>query len=271
MNGFLSERSLQPERMDLEVLDGRSAISILRTLETINTWLGGVQATLYHVRRWSRDWKPGERIRFIDWGTGGADIPRALIRWGRKHGFKFEVVGVDNNPAVLDYAREACKEYPEITIVEENLIEPPPLPSPEVGEGAHVAVPSPFSGEGGRRPGEGSRFDYALSSLCLHHLTDSQIIELLKKSHALASRGMIMNDLQRSVRAWMWIGTLTRLVRVHPIVQNDAPLSVRRAFRREELLSLASQAGLSYLKVKTHFGYRLTLAGERRRGNGETR
>ena len=46
----------------------------------------GVRATLSHFKRWSRRWKPGERIRVIDWGTGGADIPRALVRWARANG-----------------------------------------------------------------------------------------------------------------------------------------------------------------------------------------
>lgn len=259
MDGFWSERSLQPERMDLEILDAPSAASILRTLETINAWLGGVHATLYHVRRFSRSWKPGETVRFIDWGTGGADLPRALVRWGRQQGFKFEVVGIDSNPIVLDYAREACRGYPEITLVEAVI--PAEAGIQAWTPGLHT------SGDPARRLCGGPAFagvtyDYALSSLCLHHLTNPQIVALLQESDQIARRGIIMNDLKRSVRAWMWIWALTRLGRAHPIVQNDAPLSVRRAFRAPELMQLAKQAGLSYLKVKTHFGYRLTLAGE---------
>src|SRR5262245_9611845 len=101
MEGLWSERSLQPERMDVETLQHADAVAILQTLEKINAWLGGVRATLYHVKRFAQHWKPGEPIRFIDWGTGGADIPRALVRWGRKQGFRIEVVGVDSNAAVL--------------------------------------------------------------------------------------------------------------------------------------------------------------------------
>src|SRR5262245_41752497 len=123
MSKLWAERSLQPERMDLEVLDPGTAASILRALERINFWLGGIQATMTHVRQFAKSWQPGARIRFIDWGTGGADLPRALVRWGRKNGFHLEITGVDNNAAVLDYAREACKEYPEITLVEGNLVE----------------------------------------------------------------------------------------------------------------------------------------------------
>jgi SAM-dependent methyltransferase len=236
MQGFWTERSLEPERMDLETLDAATAASILRTLETINAWLGGVRATLYHVRQFSKRWNPGERVRFIDWGTGGADLPRALVRWGRKNGFTFEVTGVDSNGPVLDYAREACREYPEIRLVAADF-------------NAFAAAPGSF--------------DYALSSLSLHHMTDPQIVALLQRSDRLARRGLIMNDLKRSVRAWAWIWALSRLGGAHPIVQNDGPLSVRRAFRPRELEHFAEKTGLAYLKVKTHFGYRLTLAGEK--------
>jgi len=40
------------------------------------------------------------------------------------------------------------------------IFEPSPQPSPEKGEGVQKDVPSPFSGEGGRRPGEGKSLEF---------------------------------------------------------------------------------------------------------------
>ena len=94
-------------------------------------------------------------------------------------------------------------------------------------------------------------------------LSDEGIVDLLKKSDRFTTRGIIMNDLQRSRRAWAWIWGLTRVWSTHPIVQDDAPLSVRRAFHAKELRAYAELAGLSYVKVHSHFGYRYTLAGEK--------
>jgi len=222
--------------MDLEVLDPPTAASILSALETVNAHLGGVSATLWHLERFSRYWSEGQTIRFIDWGTGGADIPRAIVRWGRRRGFDVQITGVDNNNVVLDYARQASRDYPEIQFSHGDITQLPDFHEP---------------------------FDYALSSLSLHHLSDEKVVDLLAKSDRFTQRGMIMNDLWRSGRAWAWIWMLTRLGGAHAIVQNDAPLSVKRAFTRKELQNLARQAGLSYLKVYTHFGYRLTLAGEK--------
>jgi len=236
MSFIFNSRSLTPERMDTETLSPETTAEILRALETINLWLGGVRATLWHLNRFSRYWSPGQTIRMIDWGTGGADIPRAIIRWARAKRFHVEIVGMDNNAVTLDYARAACRDYPEIRILEGDLTQLPRLHEP---------------------------FDYAISSLCLHHLTDEAILNLLAKSDRFTQRGIIMNDLKRSARAWAWIWLLSRLGRAHPIVQHDGPLSVKRAFTPRELRNLALKANVPYARVYTHFGYRLTLAGEK--------
>lgn len=236
MSLIFSQRAFLPERMDVEPLDPPTTARILSALENVNGWLGGVHATVSVLKGFSKRWNAGERLRFIDWGTGSADIPRAIVRWCRARGFKAEVVGIDMNAPIVQYARDACRDYPEITLLETDAKD----------------FPDPIE-----------PFDYALSSLCLHHLSDAEVVQLLARSDRMASRGMIMNDLKRSARAWAWIWGLTRLLGAHPIVQNDAPLSVRNAFTKRELETLAQNAGLSYLRVRTHFGYRFTLAGEK--------
>ena len=233
---IFKSRSPEFERMDLEPLTETSAADILKTLEKINVWLGGVRATLWHLKRFSGHWSPKQRIRIIDWGTGGADIPRAIVRWARSRGFFMEIVGVDSNAVVLRYARNACSSYPEISLFQDNLTQTAQFQKP---------------------------FDYAISSLCLHHLSDQEIVGLLEKSDRFSTRGIIMNDLKRSARAWAWIWAFSRLARTHPIVQYDGPLSVKRAFTSQELRDFARRAGVTYAKVYTHFGYRLTLAGEK--------
>src|SRR5882724_8899577 len=117
MSLVFKTRSLLSERMDTEFVAPDEMAQILRTLETINVCLGGVRATLWHLNRFSRYWSPGQTIRLIDWGTGGADVPRAIVRWARRRGFRAEIVGMDNNPAVLAYAKSASRDYPEIRLL----------------------------------------------------------------------------------------------------------------------------------------------------------
>jgi hypothetical protein len=236
MSMIFAGRSSELERIDLETMDGATTARVMAALERTNRWLGGAQATLNRLEHFSHRWEKGARIRFVDWGTGGADMPRAIVRWCRRRGFRAEIVAVDNNAAIVAYARQACAAYPEITVTLADL---------------NAFSPAPAS------------FDYALSSLTLHHLSNPEIIDLLKRSDRVARRGLIMNDLIRSARAWAWIWTLSRLLHAPEMFQDDAPLSVKRAFTKSELFDLAQQAGLPYLSVKTHFGYRYTLAGEK--------
>lgn len=238
MSLILHQRVLTPELMDTESYSAEDARRILSALERINVLLGGVRATLYHFERFSKRWSPSNPVRIVDWGTGGADLPRAIVRWARRKKFQVSVVGIDNNAVVADYARKACQDYPEIEIRDADL-------------SSDLLNSSP-------------PFDYALSSLTLHHLSDSQIVDLLRHSDQMVKRGIIMNDLKRSARAWAWIWSLSRIFGAHPIVQHDGPLSVRRAFTSQELRHYAQAAGLPYLKVHTHFGYRFTLAGEKK-------
>ena len=232
MSLIFPRRSFLLERMDTETLDPQTAITIFRNLETINRYLGGARATLWHFARFSRVWKPGETIRILDWGTGGADVPRALVRWGRTHGFKLHIVGLELDPVTANCARDACRDYPEIEIARADAR-------------AYSAEPASF--------------DYAISSLTLHHLSPEAIDSVLRSSDRLARRGIVMNDLKRSARAWAWIWSMSRIFGWHSMVQHDGPLSVRRAFTKKELASYAERAGLPYLKVQGHFGHRLVL------------
>jgi hypothetical protein len=230
-----SRRSSELELMDTERIPPSDMSGILAALERINRLLGGARATLWHLERFARGWKTGETVRIVDWGAGGADIPRAIVRWARARRRSVKIWAVDDNDTVVQEARRRCASYPEIVV--------------ERGSALTFDPPEPV--------------DYAISSLTLHHLSDADIVALLKRSDRLSRRGLIMNDLIRSRRAWLWIHALARAARLHPIVRNDGPLSVRRAFRHDELLRYGREAGLSYLNVQTFFGYRQTLAGEK--------
>ena len=106
--------------------------------------------------------------------------------------------------------------------------------------------------------------DYVIATHFFHHLTDGQIVSVLREFDRVARRGIVVNDLVRSRRALAWIKVLT--LWANRYVKYDGPQSVRKAFRAEELEALARQAGLDWLRVTRHFAHRLTLAGERPQG-----
>ena len=103
--------------------------------------------------------------------------------------------------------------------------------------------------------------DYIITTHFFHHLTDDQIVAVLKEFDRVARRGIIVNDLLRNRRALFWIKLFT--LGANRYVKYDGPQSVRKAFTVAEVEALARRAGLDWLRVRRHFGHRLTLAGER--------
>jgi hypothetical protein len=101
-----------------------------------------------------------------------------------------------------------------------------------------------------------------ISSLFFHHLDDEKIPDVLKIFDVLAARGLIVNDLLRRKRAYLWIKFFSRFTQ-NRAFRNDAPLSVLRGFQPKEIKNLTQRSGLNYLKLYHHFGHRFALAGEK--------
>ena len=236
----LANRSLAREVMDDHEPPPRTVDEVYRFLGAINRWLGGTRATLRRFEAFSRHWRPGERIRVLEVACGGGDLARALVAWGRARGFDLRVTALDLGGAALDCARRRGGADPRLTLLRADV---------------HEA------------PCADAAFDYVSCALFFHHLTDVEVIATLRAFDRIARRGIVVNDLIRRWRllAWTWLFTRP----FNAVLRHDGPLSVRRAFRPFELAALADRAGLSWLRVRTHFGHRMTLAGERP-GRGET-
>ena len=241
---WMPRRSLEREYMDDHDPPQPVVDEVYRFLEGINRWLGGHRATLERFRQLSHGWKPGERIEVLDVAAGGGDFARALVRWGRAHGFDIRVTALDISPSALRSAqRRQARARPETGV---RLV---------CGDVHH----SPLR-DGG--------VDYVTCALFFHHLTDADVVSTLRAFDQLATRGIVVNDLIRRWRlfAWTWLFTMP----FNTVLRQDGPLSVRRAFRPRELEQLAHSAGLPWLSVREHFGHRMTLAGERTDTHPET-
>jgi SAM-dependent methyltransferase len=228
-------RIYQPEIMDLETPDQATVDEIYRYLAAVNRFLGGVRATISRFESFSRTWRAGERIEVLEVACGAADIARAIVAWGRSRRFDVRVTATDLLPSALDYARRLAAPDERLRLVAADVMHP---------------------------PFEDGAFDYVTCALFFHHLTDGQIVDALASFDRLATRGIVVNDLVRSRRAYVWTWLFTRPF--HPILHHDGPLSIRRALRPAEIQRLAFDAGLPWLNVRKHFGHRMTLAGEKR-------
>ena len=204
-----------------ELLDGplepRTLAGNLRDLSRINRWLGGASLSWRALVRVRQIEPVVDRLTLLDVGTGAADIPRALLRRAGARRLELEVTATDVRPQIVDLARDLSSGMPNLTIA--------------LADGDRLAHPD-------------AAFDVVHSSLLMHHLEPDQVVALLVEMRRVARRGVIVNDLDRARRWWFVAWLLTRLATANRYTRHDAPMSVRRAYRPQELVALAHRAGL---------------------------
>ena len=231
----LATRNREPEWMDDDSVDPDQLRRSLAFIRTVNRVFGYTRATLFHLEQFSASWKPGETIRLIDFATGSADIPRAILQWADKKGFDIQIVAVDRHADTVRAARQNVND-PRLRIIQADVL---------------------------NLPFDQAEFDYALTAMFLHHLSDDDVVRVLQTMSRVARRGIIAADLLRNPRAYAWITLFTLLA--NPMVKHDARVSVRQAFTRDEVLAIRDCAGIGFASYQQHFGHRFVLAGEKSR------
>jgi 2-polyprenyl-3-methyl-5-hydroxy-6-metoxy-1,4-benzoquinol methylase len=210
----------------LEMLDRPAPLTdlaeSLADIARLNALGGGRRITLTHVKRLLAR-APRDRVATVlDVGTGGADIPRALARWGRRTGRRLRILALDRDHAMLALAGRATAPYPEIVLV----------------RGDALALPI--------RP---RSVDIVISALTLHHLEPAPARHYLREMDAAARLGLVVNDLARSRIAYAVVWLATRALTRNRMSRHDGPLSVLRAYTPAEVRALCGQAGLVAVRV----------------------
>lgn len=225
----LRYRSTQEELMDDLTLASEELRQNLDELETVNTWLGGYAPVLDALDRLRPHFPTDRPLRLADLGSGGGDTLRQVARWARRRRVAVELVGIDANAFMLDYAREKCQAYPEITFQQADI----------------------FAWAFRQQS-----FDVLTASLFCHHFSGPQLVPMLAQWQQQASLAVIINDLHRHALAYHSIRWLTRLLGGSRLVRHDAPLSVARAFRRPELQQLLAAAGIGRYSLRWRWAFR---------------
>jgi SAM-dependent methyltransferase len=243
----LTRRAVAPELMDTEPQSVESVEAALGFLELTNRWFGGYAPILRRFEVWSRRWNPRQPVEILDVGTGGADVPLALVRWAKRRGLRVQVTAVEVVPAIAAIARARTANVPEITLVTRDA----------------VALFGTVAAKGQTSEAAAAvRFDYVIACLFLHHVNPDDTVAVVQHLARLATRGVIISDLRRTWPGYLAVAAVSRLLG-NAVVRHDGPLSVRRAFTVSELGELAGQAGVSWLGVRKERWFRVSLAGER--------
>ena len=226
---FSLPRTDNPEQIDDPSQPFADVESSMRDVALSNRLFGGTQTVLFHVIRLLRGVPPHTPIRILDIATGSADIPNALLAWGRRRELNLTVIGVDNQAAMLRMAQEAA---------------------PNVGLVQADALALPF------QPGS---FDLALCALAFHHLGFESSVRLLAAMDRLTTRGFVVSDLKRDKPTLWGVEAAMAAVKAHPFTRHDAPASVRRAFTVPEYRRMVALSGVQNVRVQTHWYFRVAL------------
>ena len=222
----LRERVREEEQMDDPSLDPLVYDEVLEGLGRVNRWTFAARPTLAFLARSTRGL---DGFSLLDVGSGEGGMLRLIARWARKRGLAARLTGVDLNPKSEKVAR---------------AVTDPDLP---------IAYRTGDYRELGR-------FDFVVSSLVAHHMTDGQLHGFLRWMEANAGLGWFVNDLHRHRFAYSGYPLLAALLRVHPIVRQDGQLSIARAFRAAEWRSVLADAGVAQgVQVRRYFPFRLCV------------
>ncbi len=111
-----------------------------------------------------------------------------------------------------------------------------------------------------RLPFADDSFDFAVSSLFLHHLDDGQAVTLIGEMARVSRRRFIIIDLHRH-RAAYYLYRLFGPLFLQRFTIEDGSLSILRSRRPHEMVELARRAGIRNAKVERRAAFRLVLSG----------
>jgi SAM-dependent methyltransferase len=204
----------------------------LADLRRINCCWGGNRSALSALLPRISAWPRGRALRILDVGCGGGDLLRAVARRCRVLGIRPQLVGIDRSRRILKITRGAVSEFPEISLVSAEALEPPFTPG---------------------------SFDFVLSSLLLHHLPPARAVDFLRLMKSLSNQGVIVSDLRRGRMEYLVTRLITGLFSRSRMTRLDAPLSVLRSLTLPEARELAHRAGWTAGDVRRSFPLRLLI------------
>ncbi|MEN8704031.1 MAG: methyltransferase domain-containing protein [Polaribacter sp.] len=213
MDFFIStkQRTDKEELMDDFSIGGDLLRDTLDKLENINRWLGGNKVTIKGLKKILENHPKTEEITIIDIGCGHGDILRDVANFGRKHHYKFKLIGVDANPTAIDYANELSVEYPELSFETQDI----------------------FSESFKLRS-----FDVVLATLFLHHFKEKELISFLDNTVNQTKIGVVVNDLHRHKLAYYLFMLISIFINNKMIIE-DGLTSVLRGFKRKDLVKMS--------------------------------
>lgn len=219
---MLLKKYSKPELMDdFSIQDDRIDLA-LRELRLINYFLGGNNGSKRGVSKMICKLQT-DSIYLLDAGSGSSDVLDDLKKKNRT----VRIISLDRNKRVCNFIRKNNNFKPMVVCAD--------------------AFNLPFKNKS---------IDIIHTSLFLHHFDNEYLKIILKKFSDVAKQGIVINDLRRSLRAFLAIKILTMLFSRSELVRSDAPISVRKGFIKSELTGLLEELNFSNYEIGRKWAFR---------------
>ena len=222
----LARRAIAEELMDADDLDAETYAAVVGDLAQVNVVTMAGRPTLDFLERATQGMTG---FRLLDVGFGDGDMLRRIARWAERTGLVAELVGVDLNPRS------------------------------EIAARAHTPPGLPIRWITGDYADQDGPFDFIVSSLVAHHMTQEQLVAFLRFMERKAAKGWLVNDLHRHRFAYWGFPILARIFDWHRIVRHDGTLSIARSYRPSEWPPILAEAGISQARITRNFPFRLCV------------
>lgn len=226
-----SRRSYKKELLDRDDIPFEDIKRNMEELEFINSHLGGHNITIKGIRSLIKGWEQlkatGNNLVICEIGCGGGDNLKAIEKWCKAKDIQIRFIGIDIKKNCIVYASENCRhlnaewitsDYRSITFHENP--------------------------------------DIIFSSLFCHHFSDEEVVRILEWMKINSRIGFFINDLHRHPVAYYSIKLLTTIFSRSYLVKNDAPLSVKRGFKKMELESLLQRSHINDYEIHWKWAFR---------------
>lgn len=218
-----SNRSNKKELLDQPDIPAEDIRRNMYELSIINQKLGGHAVTWQGFAELAGKKKS---LHVCEIGCGGGDNLEAIGKKSSgKHGLSF--TGIDINPDCIRVAEKTCWKDPVRFLV------------------------SDF-----RDVEFETKPDIIFCSLFCHHFREAELVNMFRWMHRNSRSGFFVNDLHRHPLAYHSIRFLTSLFSRSYLVKHDAPLSVLRGFKKNELEDLLHKAGISNYTIRWKWAFR---------------
>ena len=212
------KRSYDSELLDDFSIQDERIDSALKELKIINSLLGGDRISREGIKIFHA---LENTLTILDIGAGASDI---LL--GIKKKFKnLNIYGLDMNKRTCIYLK---KYSPDVKVV--------------CGDVLNLPFDTPF--------------DIIHASLFFHHFKEEEIKRIIISLLKLCNKGIVINDLRRSIFAWLGIKILTSLFSRSKEVKNDGPLSVKRGFIEKDWTDILNSISPGNYEIKRKWAFR---------------